>query len=79
MITAAPNILALVFLALFVLCVYSLIKPLLTPTQRCKEENKSFADPEGGDYYHVFCRDDGSYEMVSDSELMDDIGDEMYR
>lgn len=53
-------------------------KAALTPKQRCEEEHKNFADPEGGDYYYVFCKDDGTYSIMSDSEVMSDVEDEIY-
>lgn len=52
-------------------------KAKLTPKQRCEEEHKGFSD-EDGEYYTVLCKDDGSYDIQSASELYEDAMDDYY-
>jgi len=50
----------------------------LTPKQRCEEDHKGGADPEGGDSYYVFCKDDGTYTIKSGDELQSEAEDDEY-
>jgi len=43
----------------------------LTPKQRCEEDHKGFSDPDTGEYTNILCRDDGSFEYVTDTQLQD--------
>lgn len=44
----------------------------LTPKQLCEEDHKSGGDPESGDYYYVFCKDNGTYDIKSSDELQNE-------
>lgn len=49
----------------------------LTPKERCQEEHKGFSDQEG-EYYVVSCKDDGSYDIKSASEVYEETMSDYY-